>query len=582
MRGWWVRIGIAGAGAFVLLAGSLPADAGAQATERFRVMVTNLMPAEGSDDDFGKDLAKELRKLINEYPTHQPVEEGEIKDKARDFDLDMDDLDCIRALQLATQMNVQLVFCGGYVENKDAKEFSLSGLKFAAPGGTEFLIQDRTWGEKDYEMAASEISGTFETYVTQLRHAQFCGDYYNSKDWVGAETNCRQALEMNPSDTQSRLIYALVQKEQGRDQEAYDEVLKVIETDPLNEDALNLAGYQAAVLERPEEARQHYHSYLTLNPGNAAVRMRIAYDLATAGDSEGAMLLIEEGLALDDANVDMLLQHASFATRAAQDLRAGVAADEPLSAEVAELYRKALASYEGAYAVQGEEMDGAHLRNMVAAYFQLEQLDEAIQMAERALETHPEETQLWSLYADILNRSERLDDAVAALAELASRDPDFPNVKARQGQWLLDAGREDDAFPYLQAAVEQGEQPADIIARVLFSAGQRGGLSKNDWPYALRMIEMAKGFTGVSEETAGMLDFWQGYALYNQAREQQEPQTLQTAQASLPKFQEAARLFALGRVGGYADTQPTIKLQVFRDATQQYIEIQLAIIQRGN
>ncbi len=582
MRGWWVRFGIAAAGAFVLLAGSLPTDAGAQATERFRVMVTNLMPAEGSDDDFGKDLAKELRKLINEYPTHQPVEEGEIKDKARDFDLDMDELDCIRSLQLATQMNVQVVFCGAYVENKDAKEFSLSGVKFAVPGATEFLIEDRTWGERDYEMAAAQISGAFEVYVTQIRHAQFCADYFNSKDWNGAETNCRQALDMNPSDAQSRLFYAHVQKELGRDQEAYDEAVKVIETDPLNENALELAGYQAAVLDRPVEARQHYERYLQLDPDNAPVRMRVAYDLATAGDSEGAMLLIEEGLQLDAENVDMLLQHASFATRAAQDLRTGVAADEPLSAEVAQLYQKALTSYEGAYAVQGEEMDGAHLRNMVAAYFQLEQLDEAIQMAERGLETHPEETQLWSLYADILKRSDRLDDAVAALGELASRDPAYPNVKARQGQWLLDAGREDDAFPYLQAAVEQGEQPADGIARILFAAGHRGGVAKNDWRYALRMIEMAKGFTGVSEETAGMLDFWQAYSLYNQAKDQQEPQTLQTAQASLPKFQEAARLFALGRVAAYADTQPTIKLQVFRDATQQYIEIQLTVIQRGD
>lgn len=582
MRGWWVRFGTAGAGALALLAGSLPADAGAQTTERYRVMVTNLKPAEGSDDDFGKDLAKELRKLINEYPTHQPVDEDEIKDKAKDYDLDMDELDCIRALQLATQMNVQLVFCGTYLENKDAKEFSLSGIKFAAPGGTEFLIEDRTWGEKEHEMAAAEISTAFATYVTQLRHAQFCGEYYNSKDWTGAETNCRQALEMNPTDAQSRLIYALVHKEQGRDQEAYDEALKVIETDPLNEDALNLAGYQAAVLERPDEARQHYTRYLQLDPGNAAVRMRVAYDLATAGDAEGAMLLIEEGLQLDDANVEMLLQHASFATRAAQALRAGVPADEPLSAEVAQLYQKALTSYEGAYAVQGEEMDGAHLRNMVAAYYQLEQLDEAIQMAERALETHPEETQLRSLYADILKRSERLDDAVAALEALANLDPDYPNVKARQGSWLLEAGREDDAFPFLQAAVEQGEQSADNIAMILLAAGHSGGVSKKEWPYALQMIEMAKVFTEVSEGTAGTLDFWHAFVLYNQALEQEKPQTLQTAQASLPKFQEAARLFALGRVAAYADTQPTINIQVFRDATQQYIEIQTMIIQRGN
>lgn len=583
MRGWWVRFGIAGAGALVLLGWSLPAETRAQATERYRVMVTNLKPGEDSDDDFGKDLAKELRKLINEYPTHQPVEEGEIKDKAKDYGLDMDELDCIRAVQLATQMNVQLVFCGSYVEDKQAKAFSLSGVKFTVPGGPEFAIADRTWGEKEYEMAATEISGAFETYVTQERHRTFCQDYYQSKDWTGAETNCVRALEMNPADTGVRLIYAMIHRELGRDEEAYNEALKVIEQDPLNEQALQLAGFQATHLGRRDEGREHYTRYLQLDPTNAAVRMNVAYELATAGDPEGAMLLIEEGLQLEADNVDLLLQHAAFATRAAQDLRGDVPAEEPLTPEVAELYRKALSSYESAYAVQGEEMEGAHLRNMIAAYYQLEQLDDAVEMAERSLETHAEEVQLWSLYADILKRSGRLDDAVTALGELESRDPEYPNVRARQGSWLLEAGREDDAFPYLQQAVEKGEQQPDNIAMILFGTGHRKGIapSSKDWPYALRLIGMAKRFE-VSDQTAGTLDFWHGYVLYNQGKDQQTPQTLQTAQATLPKFREAARLFGLARTAAYADTQASIDIQVFRDATQQYIEIQSAIIERGS
>ncbi len=585
MRGWWVRFGIAGAGALVLLAGSLTAESRAQTAERYRVMVTNLKPGEDSDDDFGKDLAKELRKLINEYPTHQPVEEREIKDKAKEYGLDMDELDCIRAVQLATQMNVQLVFCGGYVENKQTKELSLSGVKFAVPGGPEFTIADRTWGEKQHEAAAAEVSEAFETYVTQERLRTFCQDYYNSKDWTGAETNCLQALEMNPADADVRLIYAMVLREDGRHEESYAEALKVVEQDPLNEQALQLAGYQATQLGLRDEGREHYTRYLQLDPTNAAVRMNVAYELATAGDPEGAMLLIEEGLGLEADNVDLLLQHAAFATRAAQDLRGDASAEEPLSPEVAELYRKALASYESAYDVQGEEMDGGHLRNMIAAYYQLEQLDDAVEMAERSLETHAEEVQLWSLYADILKRSDRLDDAVAALGELESRDPDYPNVNARQGSWLLEAGREDDAFPYLQQAVEKGEQRADNIAMMLFATGHRKGIAptSKDWPYALRLIGLAKRFEDeVEENTAGTLDFWHGYVLYNQGKEEETPQTLQTAQSTLPKFQEAARLFGLRRVAAYAASQPTIDLQVFRDATQQYIEIQSAIIQRGN
>lgn len=583
MTRWWLRFGVAGAGAFALLGILLPSGAGAQATERYRVMVTNLVPIDDADDDFGKDLAKSLRKLINEFPTHQPVDEGDIKDMAKKFDLDHDELDCIRSVQLATQMNVELVFCGQYTENDDTKEVSLSGVRFSAPGGTNFPIPDRTWGEKEYEAAAQEISGSFRTYVAQLRHKAFCADYYASKDWASAETNCTRALEMNPDDAQVRLVYAMLHREQGRDQEAYDEAMRVVELDPLNEQALQLAGYQATQMGRRDEGRELYTRYLQLDPGNAAVRMNIAYELATAGDPEGAMLLIEEGLSLEGDNVDLLLQHASFATRAAQDIRGSASADEPLSPEVSGLYRKAVASYEKAYEVQGVEMDGDHLRNMIAGYYQLDLLDQAVSMAERALETHAEEVGIWSLYANILQKADRLDDAVAALDHVETLDADLPNVKMRQATWLLAADRVDEAFPYFQQAVQKGEQPAGVVARTLFARGHSRGIIPKNWSYAERMINLSKQFESqLSDEEAGELDFWHGYLLYNQGLEQGKPQTLQTAQATLPKFREAARLFGLARVAAYTASQPSISLQQFRDATQQYIEIQSAIIKRGN
>lgn len=202
-------------------------------------------------------------------------------------------------------------------------------------------------------------------------------------------------------------------------------------------------------------------------------------------------------------------------------------------------------------------------------------------MAERALQTHDQVAPLWSIYADVLKRSDRLDDAIAALDAVRERDPDYPNVAARQGNWLLEAGRENDALQYLRNAVANGEQTADAMARLLFGTGYRNGVSQKDWTYAIRLIEMGKTFE-TSEAVAGELDFWHGYSLFNQGLEQEKPQTLQTAQATLPKFQQAQSLFQLPRVSAYTDTQPSINLQQFLDAAAQYIEIQEAIIQRGS
>ena len=578
----WLRIGIVATGALALLfAPMLAARANAQVAQRFRVMVTNLMPMNDADDDFGKDLAKALRELINQFQTHQPVEEKEIRDAAKDYDIDMEDLDCVRSIQLATQLRAENVFCGTYTENKEEKTFSLIGLQFAAPGGASFPIEDKTWHEDDYEAAAEEIAGAFETFVDQLRAAVFCGEYFNSKDWESAERNCTSALEISPNDTQTRHVYAMLLRETDRYEESYAQSQAVIEQDPLHEQALQLAGYLAASLDRNEEARQHYTAYLQLNPGSVPVRLQIAYDLAMAGDPEGAMILAEEGLALEADNVDLRLGHASYATRVAQDMTNGAPANAPISMEAAELYEKALESFKVVYAVQGEEMVVGNMRAMIAGYGQLGQFDEAISMAQQGIETHGEDAALWSLYADVLKKAERVEEAVAALDEAEARDPGLTNVKARQGSWLLELGREEEAVAYLQEAVEKGEQNADAMANLVFATAHRKGVGTEDWNFALRLIGLAKMFEAeVSEAIRGQLDFWHAYSLYQQSIEQEKPQTLETAQRTLPKFQQAARLFALPRVAAYAQAQ-SIGLQQFRDATQQYIEIEEAIIQRG-
>ena len=578
----WLRIGIVMTGTLALLFGPmLAARANAQVASRFRVMVTNLQPMNDADDDFGKDLAEALRDLINQFATHQPVEEKEIRDAAKEYDIDMKDLDCIRSLQLATQLRAENVFCGSYTENKEAKTVSLSGLQFAAPGGASFPVEDKTWQENDYEAAAREIAGAFETFVDQLRAAVFCGDYFNSKDWESAEENCTSALAISPNDTQTRHIYAMLLRETDRYEESYAQSQTVIEQDPLHEQALQLSGYLAASLDRNDEARQYYTAFLQLNPGNVPVRLNIAYELAMAGDPAGAMILAEEGLALESDNVDLRLGHASYATRAAQDMTNGAPANAPISMEAAELYRKALESFKVVYAVQGEEMEVGNIRNMIAGYGQLGQFDEAISMAQQGIETHGEDAALWSLYADVLKKAERVEEAVAALDEAEARDAGLANVKARQGSWLLDLGREEEAVAYLQEAVEKGEQDADAMANLVFATAHRKGVGAEDWNFALRLIGLAKSFEAeVSERIRGQLDFWHAYSLYQQSIEQEKPQTLETAQRTLPKFQQAARLFALPRVAAYTEAQ-AIGLQQFRDATQQYIEIEEAIIQRG-
>ena len=583
----WLRIGIVGAGALAVMLGPLwTVPASGQVAERRKVMVTNLVPRDGANDDFGKDLAKELRELIDDLGTHEAVEEKEIRNSAKKYDLDMQELDCVRSLQLSKELRANIVFCGEYTEDKQAKTFTLTGVQFAHSSSAPLEIPDKTWPKDQEELAAQEIAQLFGQFIQRLRDAANCLQYYETDEFESAERNCKGVLEQAPDDSQVRLILAQVYRRTDRLEEAHAEVLKVIELDPLSEDGLRLAGWLATTTGRVEEGRAHNNAYLQLNPGDANIRALIAYDQAQAGDPEGAMILMEEGLELEPDNTELLLQHASFAIAAGQALQEE---GQPLSAEAGRLYQRGSESYRKTYAVLGAEMDSAHLYRMISALYVMNQLDRAVELADQVLETHGEETRLWYLKGNILNKLDRVDEALLALDEAEARDPNYPNLKATQGQWLLAAGREDDALPVLIEAVEKGEQPADVIANLFFGRAANKGIQPKDGPpdydYALRLIDMAKTFEAeISSRMIGQLEFYQAYSLYKIAAVQQEPQNLESAQLTLNKFKEVQRLLALGHVVDYvsgAQSATQQSYQSMRDGVVQFIEIQETIIRRG-
>lgn len=581
-------MGIVGAGALVLLLASLaPTPASAQAGVRLKVMVTNLVPLDGADDDFGKDLAKALRELINDFARHQAIEEKEIRDAAKRYNVKMENLDCVLSLQMVMQDIARIAFCGSYTENREDKTFTLKGVKFTAAGRAAVEIPDQTWHEDDFRSAAQEIAASFDAFVTQLHNAQLCGDDYEMENWAEAEEKCIIALRISPNDAQVRLIYAQVLRRTDRPEQAYEETLKVIELEPASEDALQTAGFLAAKLNRPDEARAHFRQLLQLDPGNAPVRMKIAYDVAQEGQPELAMTILEEGLELAPDNTEMLLHHASFAIKAGLDRKVP---GQPMSIEAAGFIQMGLDSYRKAYAKLGAEMDSNHLFRMVAALSELAKLDEALALNEQVLKTHGDEARFWAVKGDILKKLGRVDEALVALDEAEYRDPDYPDIKAKQGRMLLDNGRAEEALSFLIEAVENGEQSADVIANLLFGAAVSQGIQPSDGPrdydLALSLIDMAKTFESeVSEMVLGRLDFYKAFCIYLVAEKQNAPENVQSARLTLPRFKQVQELLALSHVASWVSTaqaQTRKSFQDMRDGVLQYIEIQQSIIKRGN
>ena len=563
------------------LLGSTALQAQQTVSSRFRVLIPDFQPINDEDDDFGEDLADELRDLIDGMLTHSAVDEDDIKDALKQFDLDMEDLTCIVARQLAQQNNYQVVLCARYAGSKEA--WQIQNIRFVdSRTGEVFEVDPIMSAEKMEKEAAQQIVQRFELFVEQTRVAIFCGDYAQSQQWENSLTNCDRALELNPNSNTTRYTRANVLKETERYEESLAETQRLLERDPYHENALLLGGFLATNLDQTEVARDFYNRYLELDPSNATVRMRVAYDLAQEGDPLGGMLIIEAGVEVDPENLDFYEQLGNFAFAGAESVRreAEVDGSDGMTAEVAELYRKAIAAYERVFLEKGAETLVSQLRNVAAAQLQIGQVDEAIAFAERAIQTHPDDASLRATYAEALKQSGQLTEAVAALASIEDIDPEWPNLHLRMGSWLMEAGRVEEAVPVLQTAVAKGSLP-DQAGNMIFSQAYAAYVQPTDknYPRFVELIRLAKGFE-VSGEVRETYDFWHGYSLYNIGIALQAPETVETANRTLPMFREALALFERGK--GYADRTDGVNFQQFSEAISTYVEIQDAIIARAN
>jgi len=342
------------------------------------------------------------------------------------------------------------------------------------------------------------------------------------------------------------------------------------------------AGAEEAGQGDAEAGRDYYRRYLDINPGNVAIRMRIAYEMAQAGDPVGAMEFIQVGLDVEPDNVDLLEQYGGFAFSAAlgiqQEASVGTQDAGAVAPEAVGYYREAIAAYDKVFQAKGADTPVGHLANVISAHIQLEELPEAISMSERVLETHAMEDRIWVLYADALQRSDRLDDAIAALDRVMEINPEHPSAPLRQGNWLIQAGRLNDAVDVLSKASASDPQRAEQAARMIFAEAYQNGNQKENYTYAAQGMAAAKRLPNLSPAMLNQLNFWHGYSMYQMAVKEQEPQTLQTAQASLPKFNQAVQL--LSQAGDYP-ASVNVNLQQLLENAQTYIEIQDAIIKRG-
>lgn len=546
---------------------------------RFRVLVPNPEVEDGVRERFARDVANEVKKLIDGMTTHRSMPKRDLNDLLKKFKLRERDLNCVTSQQLAMQGGIELVMCGTIRQAQDGME---TEAYFITQDQTQFDVPP-VHGSNAKEVA-QQIFNSFETFVTQLSLVHYCNEDLAASQWDGALEKCSEALELNPT-SQSAMYgrgYALMQLED------YDQSLvslqNLLELNPIHQEGLQAAGFVTAKLGMMEESREYFNQYLELNPGNIQVRLTIALNALKAGDPEGALEIVEQGL-VDGADDLQLIEYAGyFASSAAAEAEAAnkeANGDEAaMSVEARELYEKA-ADYLGrVYAEEGDEVKADVLVQLMNSTSKLGRTDEALEIGAKAVVSKPDEAAVWQAYAAALRSAGKVKEAVEALDSVLALDPGITHIRAQQGQWLLQADEVQAAAEAFKKAVDAGELDAEGAGMNIFAVGINEKFQKGDQAGAVPYFEAAKEFV-TKPESLGMINFFHGLVYYYRGMEVGKPETLESAQQALPIFQRARELF--NQSSAYGDTSPDAakSLADHIQNTEVYIEIQEALIKRG-
>ncbi|MGH7467286.1 MAG: tetratricopeptide repeat protein [Longimicrobiales bacterium] len=547
---------------------------------KFKVYVPSLERSADARGNFGKDFANELRKLIAGMPRHEPVDRKEMQEALRKFKLVEDEMTCIPNMQLATHMQAELVVCGRWAGA--AGSFRLDSMQVISTKTQEsFRLQQITAATaKD---AAAQSFAQIDKYIGTLENAAFCYDYLASQMWPQALENCNKALEVNPNSVRATMgkafaLYSQAVANEPPDQAKLTEALtlykKAIEIATVPEqDALRMAGIIAARLSLNEESRTYFRQYLDLNPGDAQVRLTIANEQSKAGDKEGALRVVEEGLKGDSANLDLLTWAGVFAAQAAYQIHETKKGENnTLAPESKALFETAAMYYKRLFDVRNGDVEAAIPPQMMQTLYILDRHTEVIELGRRLVSNPKYKTaSLLNIMAQSLNGSGNTAEAITTLDEaIAMNDTTARGMRRTKADIQLRAGDLAAAVTSYQAAIAAREVEADLASNMIFATGYTSKFNQaKDYEGFLTYLDAA-GQLAQGEGEKSKLSYWGGvsHQMIGRAVAGTEP-TLATAKAALPRFERAIRMMEAGAL--YA-RENNVNLATSLDALRKYAE----------
>jgi DNA-binding winged helix-turn-helix (wHTH) protein/TolB-like protein/Tfp pilus assembly protein PilF len=118
-------------------------------------------------------------------------------------------------------------------------------------------------------------------------------------DWVGAESDFKRAVELKPNDIEMRTNFSALLTEQMRFDEAFAEMKRAQEIDPLSYAVSLRVGVLLYQTRRNEQAIEHHREAVALYPNYAEPRAGLGYALRQKGMYKDAIAEIERAVGME-------------------------------------------------------------------------------------------------------------------------------------------------------------------------------------------------------------------------------------------------------------------------------------------
>jgi TolB-like protein len=304
-----------------------------EAQSAAKVLVAPLATSTGIDEEFGEEVAEELRKRLEDFDGVELLKQRTLDNALKMFIMQTQatTLTTIHWRQIGGQLEADLVLIGSV--NVAGSDVQIGATLVEPWWGDEIPLPDFTVpgdGGAEAKEGAVGIAQGFGQQLAYLGAVRRCGEYLDAAQFDEALQSCNQALELRLDGMQAYYSRARALMGLQRWEEAVPDLETALSVGPrlavtVVANAVEALALSNLQLGNAELATDLYRQYLQLDPRNVDERLSVATTLLEAGQVEAARGIAEEGLALDptdEALAAFLESPVEYATAAADPANA--------------------------------------------------------------------------------------------------------------------------------------------------------------------------------------------------------------------------------------------------------------------